>query len=225
MAFLTPIQQQLLGTGEFHLSSVSKRHQLSHETKRAFLALQKAAQEAGFDLQLVSSFRSFDRQLAIWNNKFSAKRPVLDMDNRRVDMNSLSEEEKLHAIMLFSALPGASRHHWGTDFDYFDANEIRLDQIDLTPDEYEDEDSPCYGLKCWLDENAESFGFFFPYSTYQGGIAAEPWHLSFKEEAERLAKEFTPELLNMWLAAQPIEGKSTILENLPTLFERYMVIK
>ena len=24
------------------------------------------------------------------------------------------------AILLWSALPGASRHHWGTDFDVFD---------------------------------------------------------------------------------------------------------
>lgn len=224
MAFLTPTQQQLLGTGEFHLSSVSGRHQLSHETKRAFVALQDAAKEAGFDLQLVSSFRSFDRQLAIWNNKFLGKRPVLDMDHCKVDMASLNDEEKIHAIMLYSALPGASRHHWGTDFDYFDANEIRLDQIDLTADEYEDEDSPCFGLKCWLEENAESFGFFFPYAAYTGGIAAEPWHLSFKAEAERINKEFTPELLNMWLAAQAIEGKQTILDNLPSLFERYMAI-
>lgn len=222
MAFLTPTQQQLLGTGEFHLTSVSNRHQLSHETKPAFLALQNAAKEAGFDLQLVSAFRSFDRQLAIWNNKFLGKRPVLDQNNCRVDMSSLSDEQKLHAVMLYSALPGASRHHWGTDFDYYDANEIRLDQIDLTADEYDEEDSPCYGLKSWLEDNAESFGFFFPYKSYQGGIAAEPWHLSFRAETERLTKEFTPDLLNMWLAAQAIEGKAAILANLPALFERYM---
>lgn len=224
MAFLTPTQQQLLGTGEFHLTSVSERHQLSHETKRAFLALQSAAHEAGFDLQLVSSFRSFDRQLAIWNNKFLGKRPVVDIHNRRVDLSTLTDTQKVHAIMLFSALPGASRHHWGTDFDYYDANEIRLDQIDLSADEYEDEDSPCYGLKCWLDENAESFGFFFPYATYQGGIAAEPWHLSFKAESERLLSEFTPELLNLWLTPQSIEGRQAILDALPELFERYVAI-
>ncbi|MEM8266302.1 D-alanyl-D-alanine carboxypeptidase family protein, partial [Morganella morganii] len=46
----------------------------------AFLAMQQAAREAGFDLQPASTFRDFDRQLAIWNGKFCGQRPVLDKD-------------------------------------------------------------------------------------------------------------------------------------------------
>ncbi|MCZ8486094.1 D-alanyl-D-alanine carboxypeptidase family protein [Vibrio lentus] len=30
-----------------------------------------------------------------------------------------SEQQKLSAILRWSALPGASRHHWGCDFDVF----------------------------------------------------------------------------------------------------------
>ncbi len=45
---------------------------------RRFLNLRRAARADGFDLQAVSRFRDFARQLAIWNGKFSGERPMLD---------------------------------------------------------------------------------------------------------------------------------------------------
>ena len=40
-------------------------------------------------------------------------------------MAQLSPAERIEAILRWSALPGASRHHWGTDLDLIDAHAIQ----------------------------------------------------------------------------------------------------
>ena len=44
-----------------------------------------------------------------------------DDAGRAVVLAHLSPLEQLQAILRFSALPGTSRHHWGTDLDVYDA--------------------------------------------------------------------------------------------------------
>jgi hypothetical protein len=46
--------------------------------------------------------------------------PLLDAHNQPLDALQLGETERLHAILHWSALPGTSRHHWGTDLDIYD---------------------------------------------------------------------------------------------------------
>ncbi|SPY94009.1 D-alanyl-D-alanine carboxypeptidase [Proteus mirabilis] len=65
-----------------------------------------------------SFIRSFERQLAIWNGKFEGTRPVLDAESQPIDIQTLSEGQRCEAILKWSALPGASRHHWGTEIDF-----------------------------------------------------------------------------------------------------------
>ena len=104
--------------------------------------LRALAGKQGFDLRICSSFRSFERQLAIWNNKASGLRPVLDDSGAEININQLGEWQQAQAILRWSALPGASRHHWGTDFDIYDASAIDSDyRIQLTPEEVEGEGS------------------------------------------------------------------------------------
>ena len=50
-----------------------------------FLNLRRAAQADGIDLEPLSSFRDFARQLTIWNGKFSGERPMLDAAGMRLD--------------------------------------------------------------------------------------------------------------------------------------------
>ena len=84
--------------------------------------MRAAAAADGIDLVAFSSFRDFDRQLAIWNGKFRGERPMQDRAGRRSTPGALSPAERVAAILWWSALPGASRHHWGTDFDVMDAD-------------------------------------------------------------------------------------------------------
>ena len=83
------------------------------------------------------------------------------------------------AILLWSALPGASRHHWGTEIDVIDRAALRPGQhAQLIPAEYCAE-GVFGGLDRWLTEHAGAFGFFRPYDRDRGGVQPEPWHLSF----------------------------------------------
>ena len=82
--------------------------------------LQEAATVAGFNLTVASAYRSFERQLSIWNAKAEGRRVVLDSAGLPVDMMALDPWQQVQAILRWSALPGASRHHWGTDLDIYD---------------------------------------------------------------------------------------------------------
>ncbi|MCV5887699.1 M15 family metallopeptidase, partial [Escherichia coli] len=79
------------------------------------LKMINAATEAGFKMEIASGFRDFNRQKAIWNGKFSGELPILDINSRPLNKAELNDEEKLMAILRWSALPGGSRHHWGFD--------------------------------------------------------------------------------------------------------------
>ena len=65
MAVLNP--QQLTGQDGDHLVTLPCGNRLQQEVALAFAALQADARAAGFELAIASSYRSFARQLAIWN--------------------------------------------------------------------------------------------------------------------------------------------------------------
>jgi LAS superfamily LD-carboxypeptidase LdcB len=187
-----------------------------------FAGLRRAARAAGIDLRAASSFRDFDRQLAIWNGKYSGTRALLDAAGRPLDPSLLSPEERLDAILRWSALPGASRHHWGTDVDFIDANAIKPGiQVQLIAAEYAPT-GPFGPLLEWLCELAPRFGFFRPYRGELSGAQAEAWHWSFAPLAEGARRQLTPAVLEEALAAAPILGKEFVLARLDELHARYV---
>ena len=112
---------ELTGQARTHIAAVADPPcQLHAQVVAPFLNLRRAAQADGFDLAPVSSFRDFARQLEIWNGKFSGERPMLGASGAQLDAAALRPRERIDAILLWSALPGASRHHWGTDLDLVD---------------------------------------------------------------------------------------------------------
>ncbi|WP_299015980.1 M15 family metallopeptidase [uncultured Photobacterium sp.] len=212
---------QLTGQTETHLT-YHQQHLLHREMQPAFTALQQAAAIAGFDLRLASAFRTFDRQLLIWNNKFNGTRPLLDSNSQPMDTSQLTELEKIHAILRWSALPGASRHHWGTDVDVYAANCLpEGTKLQLEPWEYENGGHQAE-FSAWLNQHMEQFGFYLPYAEERGGVAAEPWHISYYPISRHLLQQLTPELLYHTLNASQIAGKSQILENLDNLYSKYI---
>src|SRR5688572_26135262 len=79
--------EMLTGRSAAHLVIIGDGpHRLQKEAAQAFEKMRLAAREAGFDLQPASTFRDFDRQLAIWNGKFRGERPVLDKNSQPVDV-------------------------------------------------------------------------------------------------------------------------------------------
>ncbi|MNQ49038.1 D-alanyl-D-alanine carboxypeptidase [compost metagenome] len=217
-------QDQLLGLDESHLILVGRGpHRLTAATAAAFNDMQVAAAYEGFNLQAASSWRSFERQLAIWNGKWRGERPLLDADNQPLDALQLDDMERLHAILRWSALPGTSRHHWGTDLDIYDPDCLPVGtRLALEPWEYE-AGGWFADLGEWLGDHMTDFGFFLPYAKpldAAQGVAYEPWHISFAPESGE--QRLDPDALALCLQQADIEGKECILAHLDEILARYV---
>lgn len=192
------------------------------------MRLTSAAAEAGFKLQIASAYRSYERQRSIWNGKLAGERPVLDDRDHAIDIRTLSDADCLRCVLRFSAIPGASRHHWGTDLDVYDEAAVAEDyQVQLSAAEVS-ETGPFGALHAWLDQRiaqGRSFGFYRPYDRDRGGVAPERWHLSYAPLASDCEAAVDASLLRtLWrddtvgglLAREALEGE------LESLFERFV---
>jgi len=91
----------------------------------------------------------------------------------------LSDEEKQREILRASSAPGISRHHFGTDFDFFS-----VEPVDWAPG------GRLFDAYRWLRANATTYGFiqtFTPFSTFMRlGYMEERWHWSYYPIAQAL---------------------------------------
>jgi LAS superfamily LD-carboxypeptidase LdcB len=213
---------ELTGQARTHIAEMADPACRLHvATAAPFLALRRAASAEGMDLIPVSSFRDFSRQLFIWNGKFTGERPMRDADGALLDARSLAPANRIDAILLWSALPGASRHHWGTDLDFIDASAAPEHQAQLTAEEFQ-AGGPFARLAAWLESCAPRFGFFRPYRGIRSGVQPEPWHYSFAPTAEKARRQLTPAVLHAAIAAAPLMGKELILPRIEELHARYV---
>jgi LAS superfamily LD-carboxypeptidase LdcB len=150
--------------------------------KEAVAALAKmidAAGKDGIDIKIVSAFRSFDDQKSIWEKKWTGKTLV---EGGKLPKTAPDPKARALKIMEFSAMPGASRHHWGTDFDlnsldnkYFASGKGRR-------------------VYDWLTAHAADYGFCQVYSAKgadrPNGYSEEKWHWSFLAVATRYLKQY-----------------------------------
>lgn len=219
---------ELTGRARTHVVDVDEpRCTLHRDVVAPFLALRAAAAADGIDLQPVSSFRDFARQAGIWNAKFRGERVLLDRAGCAMDSSCLDPAGRVDAILLWSALPGASRHHWGTDFDVIDAAAVPPGYaVQLVPAEFA-ADGVFARLDRWLTLNMARFGFFRPYAVDRGGVQPEPWHLSYAPVAGAAVQALTPEVLRAAIEAAAregaaIDGADVVLAQLEALHERYV---
>lgn len=220
-------QQLLLGLDERELvESPLLSCRVHRQVLDPLHLLAQRAASAGFILKVASSYRSFERQLLIWNNKARGLRPVLNDAGVPIDIHALSEREKVFAILRWSALPGASRHHWGTDIDVYGAAQLDPSyQLQLTVEETQG-DGPFAEFHRWLS-NELSFGdsdFIRPYAQDTGGVAPEPWHLSYAPLATIFARQFSVELLRELLEQTDLELKETVLAHLDEIYARFIFV-
>lgn len=216
----------LFGKTTEHLVPLEGTKFLLHkQTLHDFLKLQQAAQQDGFDLQIISAFRDYERQLKIWNAKARGERLLLDDQERTLDFASLSPSQIVFAILRWSALPGSSRHHWGTDIDVFDGNKQKAEEVKLVPSECIG-NGPASPLHEWLDERIatnNAFGFFRPYKNDLGGVSPERWHLSYYPISRRMIDIFTFSLFKRNIEASDMVLKDVVLDHAPEIFERYIL--
>ena len=216
--------EQILGiedsdivTFENDHAMVSKHFRIHQAIIPQLELLCEKAWKDGIKLALISGYRSYQRQVTIWDEKYRGERDILDQDSHPIkEFNN--DEEKFCAISQWSAIPGASRHHWGTDIDVFDATSLENGyQLKLIPEEFSG-NGPCEKLNHWLNQNLSSYGFIRPYfsstenhmdsttnrdlsrkSTTLKPISIEPWHISYLPLAQDYIQYITAEkLINTW---------------------------
>jgi len=218
--------EQLCGLSNSHVQQIAGERdgiRLQETVAQAYQAMREAAAQAGVSIAIASAFRDFQRQRAIWNRKFIGEAPLYNDHGDQLDHQQLTTGEKIDAILTWSALPGASRHHWGTDFDVYDPRPFACgkQQLQLVPSEYQPS-GPCHAMHQWLRQHAREFGFFFPYARYQGGVAAEPWHLSHCALATEAHSALSQSTLQQCLQQHDIQGKDYVLERLADIKQRYV---
>lgn len=212
--------KEILGQTDSHTESFGT-FSIHHALRIDLEKLIQAAQAGGFELKIASGFRSFDRQLVIWNEKVSGKRALVGDDGQPLNSADLKPRNLIYKILRWSALPGLSRHHWGTDVDVYDGSTIDDDyKVQLTVQESKD----VFGsFHRWLDLNLENFGFYRPYKTDRGGVSPEPWHISHKSIARTYFENHSIELLSNAIQNADILLKEDILSILPEIFENYFL--
>ncbi len=220
----------LTGHSELHLCSSADAALLGAPVHREvvgpLLALQRDARSEGFDLRILSGFRGFERQLSIWNRKATGQLAVLDSHGVPLDIATLSERDLVFAILRWSALPGASRHHWGTDLDVYDqAAKPAEYEIQLVPEEV-DAGGMFAPLHEWLDgriADDTAYGFFRPYDRDRGGVAPERWHLSHAPVAGACERRLTRGLLKGVLERADLRLQHVVLEHLDEIYQRFVM--
>jgi D-alanyl-D-alanine carboxypeptidase len=127
-----------------------REHRLAPAAANAWQQLRDAASHDGIELQIVSAFRSIDRQVELIQRKLAAGQSIAE-------------------ILRASAPPGYSEHHSGCAID--------VGTPDSPPLEVDFEATSAYA---WLTANAHRFGFTLSYPPDNPhGYQYEPWHWRF----------------------------------------------
>ena len=214
--------EHLLGKSQSLLFPKSTNHFLHKDVVKDFSNLEQAAIKSGFTLSIASSFRSYDRQLTIWNEKAEGKRDLLDSHGEKLDVEKLSSLETLSAILRWSAIPGFSRHHWGTDIDIYDASALPHEdyKIQLTPFECEEHFS---SMHKWLDRNLKRFNFYRPYETDLGFVSPEKWHISHRSISKQFIKKLNLDFFINEVRNSEVLLKKLILKQSEQIYTHYVL--
>jgi len=215
---------ELTGRARTHIVDLkSPDCALHYETAASLLAMRDAAAKTGIDLVPVSSYRDFDRQVTLWNRKWRGERPLYDRAGKALDHARLSESALVDAILCWSAIPGGSRHHWGSDLDVIDAAAMPAGyQVQLLPEEYAP-DGVFGRLTAWLDAHMDRYGFYRPYRTDRGGAGIEPWHLSYAPVSTLALEGLSLPVLRRAIADSSLLGREQVLERLPEIYTRFIL--
>ncbi len=186
--------EELMGKADIEL--FGEGINLRKEAHDAFLDMKKAAYSAGFDIKMVSSYRSFDRQQAIFERKFI----------KYTETDGMKPIDAIDKIIEYSTIPGTSRHHWGTDIDIIDGYPKVSGDV-LVPEKFE-KGGPFEAFKNWLDANAQKFGFYLVYTDdyFRKGFKYEPWHYSYAPLSKPMLEQFRGVNIFRQLIHEEFEG-------------------
>lgn len=172
---------------------------LRKDAYAAFKAMYAAAKADGVTLRIISATRPFHHQKSIWEAKWEGRRQV---NGQMLPPNPRDPLHRARLILMYSSMPGTSRHHWGTDIDLNDLNNAYFESGT--------------GLKIynWLVAHAADYGFCQVYSPMgearPTGYLEEKWHWSYLPIARQLTEQYAQKLTDADISG--FEGAETALE-------------
>ena len=169
---------------------------LRKDTYEAFQQMYDAALKDGVRLKIISATRPFEHQKRIWEAKWTGKRKV---NGKLLSGKPKVPKQRALLILMYSSMPGTSRHHWGTDIDLNDLNNPYFER---------GQGKKIYD---WLVANASAYGFCQVYSPLgdkrDNGYQEEKWHWSYVPVARRLTNLYKEKLTNADISG--FEGAET----------------
>jgi hypothetical protein len=150
-------------------------HRALPAVMQAFWRFKERAKTDGWDLILVSAYRSYRDQRRVWNQS----------DDSYLQRGATNQKKRVEAVMSLVSVPGLSRHHWGTELDISETS-IRGQLVNVEPD------TPERVLKfyAWMQKNAPQYGFCQVYLGQKGSVHNEPWHWSYLPYSKTYQKQF-----------------------------------
>jgi zinc D-Ala-D-Ala carboxypeptidase len=170
----------------------------------AFGRMAEAAKVNGYQLKIVSAFRSFDDQKKIWEDKWTG---VTLVEKGKLPKTIPDPNKRARKILEYSSMPGTSRHHWGTDFDFNSLDNKYFNTKDGKR------------IYDWLVQHAGEFGFCQPYTAKgeggrPSGYEEEKWHWSYKPVASWYLKQYPDDVgyerLKGFLGSEAAKGIDVI---------------
>lgn len=147
---------------------------------KAFRKMRNAAKNDGVHIKIISAYRSFNYQKWIWDSKFDGRRKS---GNKNMLSSYPDPFKRVEAILNYSAMPGTSRHHWGTDIDI---NSVNTSYFETAKGKkvYE-----------WLTNHAHEYGFCQTYTAgREDGYNEEQWHWSYLPLAKHYYHNFAKKI-------------------------------
>src|SRR5712671_758071 len=129
---------EITGRARGHIVALEEpRCALHYEAIASFLAMRDAAAREGIAVGARSSFRDFATQITIWNGKWRGERPLRNRGGELLERKQIADRDMVDAILAWSAVPGGSRHHWGSELDVVDTLAIPSGyEVQLVTEEY-----------------------------------------------------------------------------------------
>lgn len=143
---------------------IMRTEYLHKDVLNDYISMYEAASLEGINLGIISAHRNFDVQKWLWNQRF---------------YNSNNPVAVAKSILRYLAMPGTSRHHWGTDIDML-STKLNYFETEIGKKSYQ-----------WLLDNAANYGFYQVYTANrETGYNEEKWHWSYMPVAKEFQNQY-----------------------------------
>ena len=168
---------------------------LEKNTFQAFKKMRNAAKKDGIDLKIVSSYRSYERQKLIWNNKFI----------KYTQEFKLKPEWPIRSLARIDIIDGK----------FADEKNVLISEKFMKGGIF-------FNIKKWLDKNSAKFGFYITYDDdpNRKGFEYEPWHFSYYPISKKMLSLFLKSDLKKIIKTDEIKGSEYFTDEFIEMYKK-----